>query len=310
MKSAVTLLASHWRKVLAIKLLAKRRMAAHMVRTFIKGFITRNEPENDCNRAFVRSVRAEWLKRLSKQLPKSVLIKEWPQSPKCCRETSELLKGLHQRWLVRKYVRSITPERKRLMDEKVVAEELFRNKKASYPSNNELETLRRNIFETKFKRSDEKTIYCLQVIKYDRHGYKQRPRILLLTNSAIYLLNEKDMKPKHRLPYKSIVEVTASDLSDGLLVIKIPADLKQDKGDLILDCRTHLIEAVTKIMIMTKDHEKLNIVSTGSISHATIDGKVNQISFTKGHMNGIIKRKDGILEVVYIGFVITRAEKY
>ncbi|CAG2177179.1 unnamed protein product, partial [Oppiella nova] len=316
MRSAVTLIASYWRRFLAIKLLAKRRVAAHMIRTFIKGFITRNEPENDCNRAFVKNVRAEWLKRLAKQLPKNVLDKSWLISPKCCQEASELLKPVHQRCLVRKYVRSINPERKRLMDEKVVAEKLFRNKKASYGAslpnmfkenrlNNELETLRRSIFETKFKRGDEKTIYCLQVVKYDRHGYKQRPRILLLTNSAIYLLNEKDMKPKHRLPYKSISEVTTSALSDGLLVIKIPSDLKQDKGDLILDCKAHLIEVVTKIMIMIKDndYDKLNIVGTGSISHACIDGKVGQISFTQGHFNGILKRKDGILEVVSnIGF--------
>jgi len=39
---------------------------------------------------------------------------------------------MHEIWLARKYVSGITPERKRLMDEKVIAEELFRGKKASY----------------------------------------------------------------------------------------------------------------------------------------------------------------------------------
>ncbi|XP_054157929.1 unconventional myosin-Ic-like [Oppia nitens] len=308
MRQAVTVIASYWRRFLAIKLLARRRLAAHIIRTFIKGFITRNEPENDCNRAFVKNVRAEWLKRLSKQLPKSVLDKSWSNAPKCCLETSELLRKLHQRWLVRKYIKSISPERKRLMDEKVVAEELFRGKKISYPSSirymfkenrlsSELETLRRSIFETKHIRSDEKTIYCTQVVKFDRHGYKQRPRILLLTNSAIYLLNEKDMKPKHRLPYKSITEIVVSDLMDDLMIIKIPAELKQDKGDLILDCKQHIIEVVTKIIIMNKDNSKLNVVNTGSITHLSSDGKVGQISFSKGIENGIIKRKDGVLQV-------------
>lgn len=41
---------------------------------------------------------------------------------------------MHEKWLARKYVMSITPERKQLMEEKVVAEELFRNKKANYES--------------------------------------------------------------------------------------------------------------------------------------------------------------------------------
>jgi len=94
---------------------------------------------------------------------------------------------------------------------------------------NELDTLRRNIFETKYKRNDEKTCYCLRVTKYDRHGYKPRSRILLLTNAAIYILNEKDMKPKHRLPYKAITSVQTSKLSDGIMIVKIPPELKQDK---------------------------------------------------------------------------------
>lgn len=96
-------------------------------------------------------------------------------------------------------------------------------------ADNELETQRKNIFEVKYKTNDEKTFYCLRVTKYDRHGYKPRSRILLLTNSAIYILNEKDMKPKHRLPYKSVTAVVTSHLSDGLMIIRIPSELKQDK---------------------------------------------------------------------------------
>lgn len=53
MREAVTLIASYWRRHLAKQLLARRRVAAHVIRTFIKGFITRNEPENDCNRSVV-----------------------------------------------------------------------------------------------------------------------------------------------------------------------------------------------------------------------------------------------------------------
>jgi len=51
MRRAATVIASYWRRHQAIKLLKRRRWAAHIIRCFIKGFITRNEPENDCNRA-------------------------------------------------------------------------------------------------------------------------------------------------------------------------------------------------------------------------------------------------------------------
>lgn len=92
-----------------------------------------------------------------------------------------------------------------------------------------METQRKHIFESKYKQVDEETLYSIQITKYDRHGYKPRARILLLTNAALYILDEKDMKPKHRLPYKVITSISTSNLSDGLLIIKIPMDMKRDK---------------------------------------------------------------------------------
>ena len=56
MREAVTLIASYWRRHLAKQLLARRRVATHVIRTFIKGFITRNEPENDCNRSVISKI--------------------------------------------------------------------------------------------------------------------------------------------------------------------------------------------------------------------------------------------------------------
>ncbi len=79
-------------------------------------------------------MKVEWLKKLSKKLPTSILDNSWPPAPSSCREASMLLRPLHKQWLVRKYIFSLSPQRKELLGEKLLAEELFKGKKASYQS--------------------------------------------------------------------------------------------------------------------------------------------------------------------------------
>lgn len=68
------------------------------------------------------------------------------------------------------------------------------------------------------------------MIKYDRHGYKPRERVLILTENAVYILDTlKTFKLKHRLPYKSIEELVVTGESDNLLIVRIPPELKKDK---------------------------------------------------------------------------------
>lgn len=71
--------------------------------------------------------------------------------------------------------------------------------------------------------------YSTSVIKYDRHGYKPRERVLLLTNKAIYILNGgKSYKQKHRLPLE-VIGIVVSNESDDIMMIQIPPELKKDK---------------------------------------------------------------------------------
>ena len=79
-------------------------------------------------------VKIEWLIRLSKEYPKKLIDKKWPNSPEICIKTLELLKPIHRKCLVRSYCSSISTSRKQLLEEKVLAENLFKSKKANYPS--------------------------------------------------------------------------------------------------------------------------------------------------------------------------------
>ncbi|KAK2574356.1 Unconventional myosin IC [Acropora cervicornis] len=225
LRVAAIILETHWRRVVAQRLLKRRRNAAHRVRKFIKGFITRNQAANEDNTDFIAYVRKSHLLQLSKSLPKSVLDKKWPKAPGSMVQASELLHKLHTRTLVRKYVKGITPEKKAQLAMKVTASEVFKGKKANYTSSipkpfmpHRLgitkEVLKQNVCANKqIVPSSENIKYSAVVEKYDRNGYKLRSRILVVTDEAIYILEDKSYKLKHRVEFGSL---TAQKLMECL----------------------------------------------------------------------------------------------
>jgi myosin-1 len=134
MKSSVDLIARQWRKVAAMRYAERLKVALQVIKDFIVGWLHRNEPMNDKNRKFILYVRVSWLLQLRSCLPRNVLDHSWIQStPTYLQETSALLRRLNLRTMVRKYVRGMSRARKTQMDEKLVASQMFRDKKASYP---------------------------------------------------------------------------------------------------------------------------------------------------------------------------------
>lgn len=99
-------------------------------------------------------------------------------------------------------------------------------------------------------------------MKYDRRGYKQRERILLLSEKAVYILDAKTYKQKHRLPIEKLEFIVTSEM-DSLFLIRIPSELKEDKGDLILEI-PELIECCIWIIEATKKKNIIQIIDAGS----------------------------------------------
>ena len=120
------------RRHLAKKRLGERRHAVEKIRFFIKGFITRNEPLNECNGAFIKAVKQHWLIRLSKQLPVNFMNHFWPQPAAHCHEASELLKKMHLLQLARVYRSKLNEDKKNQFQQKVLAEKIFRDQKKNY----------------------------------------------------------------------------------------------------------------------------------------------------------------------------------
>ncbi|KAI5635816.1 myosin head (motor domain) domain-containing protein [Phthorimaea operculella] len=311
MKRAAIIIQKWVRRFLAQRLRARRRHAADVIRAFIKGFITRNGPETPENRRFLGIAKVHWLKRLSTKLPVKLLDLSWPPCPATCQEASKELHRLHRAHLARKYRLALTPKDKKQFELKVLAEKMFKGKKNSYPASvgerfvddrlaPEHQMLRNTFMASPSWPTGEQLMYSCEAVKYDRRGYKPRERALLASDKALYVLDaagRKTYKLKHRLPLDKLTVVVTNE-SDGLVLIKIPQELKKDKGDLIISV-SHLIEALTIVSDFTKRSNIIEIVDTRTIAHNLVNGKQGgTIEVTKGPQPTIHRAKSGNLLVV------------
>ncbi|KAK9881585.1 hypothetical protein WA026_016457 [Henosepilachna vigintioctopunctata] len=306
MRNATIIFQKNIRRFLAKKHAERRRKAVQDLRRFIHGFITRNEPRNETNHKFQQMARKRWLLNLSKNLPKTVLNHYWPPCPRICEEASRFLHNLHRVHLSRVYRLKLTPERKEQFELKILAEKLFKDKKKSYKSSiadwfvkdrvSELHLGLKQSYVVGL--SGEKELYSSSVLKYDRHGYKPRERVILITKENMHVIEMRSKAiMKHCLPLNRLQLVVSSE-NDKILIVKLPEDLiKTNKGDLILEV-PHLIETVTKIIDFTKNEEMLMIIDKNSIEHTMKEGKQGIIDITVGKPEKIHKDKSGHLLIV------------
>uniref|UniRef100_A0A4W6FLA3 Myosin Ic, paralog a n=1 Tax=Lates calcarifer TaxID=8187 RepID=A0A4W6FLA3_LATCA len=266
---------------------------------FIKGFIYRHEEYCPENEYFLDHVRYSFLKNLRKNLPKSVLDKSWPTPPPLVVEASEHLRTLHMRNMVVKYCRRVQPEWKKQMVQKVVASEIFKDQKDNYPqsvgrlfldSRLEREQINLKVVQTL---GNDKVQYGASVTKYDRRGFKPRPRQLLLTNTFAVLVDRT--KIKQRIDYTALRGISVSSLSDGMFVLHMPSEDSKQKADAVLQC-DHVIELVTKLAMMAGKIDYVNI-SPGSIRFTVARGKEGIIDFVRGSEMKVTKGKRGHLLV-------------
>uniref|UniRef100_A0A8B9JYW8 Myosin Ic, paralog a n=1 Tax=Astyanax mexicanus TaxID=7994 RepID=A0A8B9JYW8_ASTMX len=188
------------------------------------------------------------------------------------------------------------------LEQKVVASGIFRGQKDNYP-----QSVPRLFVGTRLGKKHTHTCththvmsananaaYGVAVTKYDRRGFRARPRQLLLMATGVILVQES--KIKQRIDYSSLLGISVSSLSDGLFVMHVPTADSKQKGDLVLQC-DHVIEAVTKLAIMADKIHNVNI-SQDSIKFAIARGKEGVIDFTYGAELRVIKTKNGRLAVV------------
>ncbi|KAI2656310.1 Unconventional myosin-Ic [Labeo rohita] len=192
MRQSAIKIQAWWRGILARREAKRRREAANTIRRFIKGFIYRHQPRCPENEYFLDYVRYSFLMKLHRSLPKTVLDKNWPTPPPALIEASEHLRKLCMQNMVWKYCKNINPEWKHQLEQKMVASEIFKDKKDNYP-----QSVPKLFVGTRLNGEDinpkvlqalgnEKMKYAVPVTKYDRKGYKARNRqLLLMASSAV-----------------------------------------------------------------------------------------------------------------------------
>jgi myosin-1 len=308
MRQMVIITQKFARRFLAKLAYKKRKWATSVIRGFVQGFINRNKDADEANAKFLQFVRHRVLLRLSENLPNVILRHDrlWPDAPPCALEASRLLCKIHRRYMVRLYMQKLTPERKRQLELKWLAHELFKGKKCSYEGSvrkhfvdHSIPEDKKTILLTNARNAGEAVVYSTSVTKYDRHGYKERRRILALTGSAIQLYDEKDMKLKLRLPLNELPGITATNMGDGLLIVRIPPEMKKLKGDLIVECN-NVIETVTRIIdASSKNKSLLKLEPPGELRHQLNGGKqkVIEVKKSENETNGFV-RKNGNLIVM------------
>ncbi|XP_042343907.1 unconventional myosin-Ih [Plectropomus leopardus] len=302
-KEAATKIETCWRGVQARKEREKRAWAVKVIKKFIKGYMTRGQAKSTDNSEYLAFVRQNYLNRLKANLPKTVLDKTtWQTPPAVLTETSELLRKLHYRLMVRKYVRGITPQKKAQLQLKLLTSSIFKGKKDSYP-----QSVAQPFVDTRISEQDInmrvlqmirnehiKVTKSSPVIKYDRNGFKPRPRQLILTQAAAYVIEEA--KIKQRVLYTSLKGISVSNLTDSIVVFHITCEDPKQKGDLVMQC-DHLFEFLTKLCFITNKQNAIKVVQ-GSIKIEIQAGKESAVDFTTGQEPVVYKAKNGHLMVV------------
>ncbi|CAH0548019.1 unnamed protein product [Brassicogethes aeneus] len=305
MREAAIVMQKYVRRFNAIRAARRRRQAVATLRKFIKGFITRNDAPNADNAAFEQIAKAQYLNRLAKNLPASLLNRTWPKHPYVCKETSEILYKMHGAYLSRVYRLNLDPEMLKQFEMKVLAEKLFKDKKKNYP-----QTICKKFVQERLSgpntatdglqtlMNGDKKLYLSDVVKYDRHGYKPRNYTILITNHNFYVLDlTKGLKVKHSLNLKDLQFLVTSE-NDKMVLVILPEDLyKKQKGDIILEV-PNLIEAMTTIVYSTKKNSQLTVISESPIKHTMKQGKTGFIDVTVGQPQNIHKDKNGHLLIV------------
>ncbi|XP_028817425.1 myosin Ic, paralog b isoform X1 [Denticeps clupeoides] len=299
MKHSAILVQAWWRGILARRQAQRRRQSADVIRRFIKGFIYRHQPRCPENEYFLDYVRFSFLMNLIRNLPKTVLDKSWPTPPPALVEASEHLQRLCMQNMVWKYCKNINSEWKHQLEQKMVASEIFKDKKDNYP-----QSVSKLFVSTRLNWEDinpkllqslgsEKMKYAVPVTKYDRKGYKSRSRQLVLTGDSAFIV--EDAKLKQRIDYSSLKGISVSSLSDGMFVLHVTSDDNKQKGDVVLQS-DHVIETLTKVVICADKINSVNI-NPGSIKFSINNGKEGIIDFTAGSELLIAKAKNGHLSV-------------
>ncbi|KAF4014255.1 hypothetical protein G4228_005377 [Cervus hanglu yarkandensis] len=170
--------------------------------------------------------------------------------------------------ICKKYRDQFTDQQKLIYEEKLEASELFKDKKALYPSSvgqpfqGPYLEINKNPKYKKLKDAIEEKIIIAEVVnKINRANGKSTSRIFLLTNNNLLLADQKSGQIKSEVPLVDVTKVSMSSQNDGFFAIHLKEGCEAaSKGDFLFSS-DHLIEMATKLYrtTLSQTKQKLNI---------------------------------------------------
>uniref|UniRef100_A0A7N6AAQ7 Uncharacterized protein n=1 Tax=Anabas testudineus TaxID=64144 RepID=A0A7N6AAQ7_ANATE len=284
-KHAVTVIWAYWqgtkarRELRRLKEEARRKHAVAVIWAYWQGLKVRREYRkyfraNAGKKIYdftIQRIMQKYFLGLKNTMPSmSPIDNKWPARPYLFLDGvhTELRRIFHL-WRCKKYRSQFTEERKAVYEEKLEASEIFKDKKALYPSSvsqpfkgDYLEISKNPKYLKLNSAVDEKVLLADVVNKINRANGKGTARIFLLTKKSVVLADQKTGQVKASVPLPDLSSVSVSTQSDGFFALKLKeGSASAVKGDFLLSSE-HLIEIITKLHrtgATAPDREQLNI---------------------------------------------------
>ncbi|XP_036400617.1 unconventional myosin-Ib isoform X3 [Megalops cyprinoides] len=284
-KEAVTTIAAYWhgtqarRELRRLKEEARRKHAVAVIWAYWLGLKVRREYRkffraNAGKKIYdftIQRIMQKYFLGMKKTMPSmSPIDKSWPVRPYAfLDEADKELKRIFHLWRCKQYRSQFTEQKKAIYEEKLEASEIFKDKKALYPSSvsqpfkgDYLEINKNPKYQKLNSLVEEKIILADVVNKINRANGKGAPRIFLLTKSNFVLADQKSGQIKASVPLPDLTSVSVSTQSDGFFALRLKeGSTSAAKGDFLLSSE-RLIEIITKLYrtgTAAAEREQINI---------------------------------------------------
>uniref|UniRef100_A0A671SY26 Unconventional myosin-Ib-like n=1 Tax=Sinocyclocheilus anshuiensis TaxID=1608454 RepID=A0A671SY26_9TELE len=204
----------------------------------------------------IQRIMQKYFLGLKKTMPSmSPIDKSWPARPYGFLDrTHQELRRIFHLWRCKKYRSQFTEEKKATYEEKLAASELFKDKKALYPSSvgqpfkgDYVEITKNPKYQKLNSFAEDKVLLADVVSKINRANGKVTPRIFLLTKKSLVLADQKTGQVKASVPLPDLSSVSVSTQNDGFFALKLKeGSTSAAKGDFLLSS-DRLIEIITKL---------------------------------------------------------------
>lgn len=284
-EEAVTTISAYWhgtqarRELKCLKEEARRKHAVAVIWAYWLGLQVRREYRkffraNAGKKIYdftIQRIMQKYFMGLKKTMPSmSPVDKSWPARPYGFLDgTHKELRRIFHLWRCKKYRSQFTDEKKATYEEKLAASELFKDKKALYPSSvgqpfkgDYVEITKNPKYQKLNSLVEDKVLLADVVSKINRANGKGAPRIFLLTKKSLVLADQKTGQVKASVPLLDLSSVSVSTQSDGFFALKLKeGSTSAAKGDFLLSS-DRLIEIITKlhrIGAASADRNRINI---------------------------------------------------